>query len=591
MHAAGYYTAHIGKYLNGYGARGKTEVPPGWDEWFGSSTDAFSMYDYKLNCQAPAAPEPPNCGGTPDPVYPELHDYGHQWDDYKTDVETKLATDFIARNTADPNHPPFFLSVAPVTPHDNYAGGAEKQDGAKLSPIPPHRYAERFRNVPVPTPPPSTNAMSLTSPAYIRRQRFFGPRTKARIRELQRLRLASRTRRRRLVGTVVDALDVAGELNNTYIVFMSDNGYMLGEHRRQTGKIVPYEESIRVPLIIRGPGIPTSVHRSQLVGNVDWAPTIVDIAGATPNLKVDGLSLLPAARHNATLSRPLLFEEFLPATAAIEPYLGIRTGHWAYFRYFDGERELYDLSRDPHELNNRAQGRGKRCACAGSGSCSTNWNVARAEAAGPRRWPPARPQPSQSVGGADQALDAGLVDRLAQAVFERYLRLPAQQLLGPGDVGLADLGVVDGERLKDDLRARAGHLDHLLRQLQQRHLVRVADVDRQVRVGLHQRDQPLDQVVDVTEAARLAAVAEDRHRLVLQRLAQEGRDRPPVVRPHPRAVGVEDPHDARVDPLLAVVGHRQRLGVALGLVVDAARADRVDVAPVALGLRVDLGSP
>ena len=99
---------------------------------------------------------------------------------------------------------------------------------------------------------------------------------------------------------------------------------------------------------------------------------------------------------------------------------------------------------------------------------------------------------------------------------------------------------------------------------------------------------PADQVVDVAERARLAAVAEDRDRPVLQRLAQERRDRAAVVRAHPRAVGVEDPDDRRVDALLAVVGHRQRLGVALGLVVDAARADRVDVAPVVLGLRVDL---
>ena len=99
---------------------------------------------------------------------------------------------------------------------------------------------------------------------------------------------------------------------------------------------------------------------------------------------------------------------------------------------------------------------------------------------------------------------------------------------------------------------------------------------------------PADQVVDVAERPRLAAVAEDRDRPVGQRLAQEGRDRAAVVRAHPRAVRVEDPHDRRVDALLAVVGHRQRLGVALGLVVDAARADRVDVAPVVLGLRVDL---
>ena len=101
-------------------------------------------------------------------------------------------------------------------------------------------------------------------------------------------------------------------------------------------------------------------------------------------------------------------------------------------------------------------------------------------------------------------------------------------------------------------------------------------------------DQAADQVVDVAEAAGLGAVAEDGDRLALHRLADEGRDRAAVVRAHPRPVGVEDPDDRGVDALLAVVGHRQRLGVALRLVVDAAGADRVDVAPVGLRLRVHL---
>ena len=105
-------------------------------------------------------------------------------------------------------------------------------------------------------------------------------------------------------------------------------------------------------------------------------------------------------------------------------------------------------------------------------------------------------------------------------------------------------------------------------------------------VGVGQGDEPPDQVADEAEAAGLRAVAEDRDRLVGQRLAQEGGHRAAVVRAHAGAVGVEDPDDAGVHALLAQVGHRQGLGVALGLVVDAARADRVDVAPVVLGLRV-----
>ena len=106
--------------------------------------------------------------------------------------------------------------------------------------------------------------------------------------------------------------------------------------------------------------------------------------------------------------------------------------------------------------------------------------------------------------------------------------------------------------------------------------------------GLGERDQAADLVLDVAERARLRPVAEHGDRPVLERLAQERRDRAAVVRSHSRPIGVEDAHDRGVDALLAVVGHRQRLGVALGLVVDPAGADRVDVPPVALGLGMHL---
>src|SRR3954447_15724450 len=164
---------------------------------------------------------------------------------------------------------------------------------------------------------------------------------------------------------------------------------------------------------------------------------------------------------------------------------------------------------------------------------------------------------------ADQRLGAGLLDGALESFAEVDLGLPAQKLAGEADVGLADLRVVGGQRLIDDLRARLGDLDDRLGELEQRELVGVADVDRLMCAGLGEQDHPADQIVDVTERPRLRAVAEHRDRPVLQRLAQKRRDRPAVVGAHPRTVGVEDPHDRRVDALLAVIGHRQRLGVAL----------------------------
>src|SRR3990170_1463260 len=118
----------------------------------------------------------------------------------------------------------------------------------------------------------------------------------------------------------------------------------------------------------------------------------------------------------------------------------------------------------------------------------------------------------------------------AEPLVERDLRLPGQDLLRAGDVRLADLRVVDRQRLEDDLAAAAPDLEHLLRQLEQRELLRVADVHRQVLAALLQRDQAADQVVDVAEASGLGAVAEDGDRLALHRLADEGRDRGPRLR-------------------------------------------------------------
>ena len=175
-----------------------------------------------------------------------------------------------------------------------------------------------------------------------------------------------------------------------------------------------------------------------------------------------------------------------------------------------------------------------------------------------------------------------------QPVLEGDLRLPPQQLPGPCDVRLAHLRVVDRQRLEHDLARRAGGLDHLLRELEQRVLGWIADVDRQVLAAFGKQHQTPDEIVHVTEASRLRAIAKHRQRLVCVRLAHERRNCAAVVRPHPRSVGVEDAHDARVHALLAVVRHRQRLRVPLRLVVDAARADRVDVAPVRLRLRVHL---
>ena len=153
------------------------------------------------------------------------------------------------------------------------------------------------------------------------------------------------------VAEIVDALQTAGELANSVIVFTSDNGWMMGEHRIHAGKTVPYDESSRVPLIIRGPGFAPGASRGQLVANIDLAPTFADLADTTPGLDVDGQSLLPLSAEPSTWpSRTLVLEAGPKTIGGPDIYHGIRTDQYKYLRHSTGEVEFYDMAADPFEM-------------------------------------------------------------------------------------------------------------------------------------------------------------------------------------------------------------------------------------------------
>ena len=164
------------------------------------------------------------------------------------------------------------------------------------------------------------------------------------------------------VRKIIRQLRRAGELRNTYIIFNSDNGYMQGEHRVRSSKFLPYESSIRVPTVIRGPGIRQGRRLKGNTIDVDLAPTILDIADVPPGRVMDGISLLPAASGERSLPRrdvPIealrpLFLFFTPITAFDLPYYGVRTARYKYVRWSFDESELYDLRKDPDELVNLA---------------------------------------------------------------------------------------------------------------------------------------------------------------------------------------------------------------------------------------------
>jgi N-acetylglucosamine-6-sulfatase len=154
----------------------------------------------------------------------------------------------------------------------------------------------------------------------------------------------------RLVGRLVRILRERGELRNTYFVFTSDNGYLLGEHGL-TGKVLPYEESVRVPLVISGPGVRPGSRSRALVANVDLAPTIARITGALAERQMDGRSLLPLLHGRRRAIRHELLLEYLGDGRAFK---AIRTERYAFQRYREGGSELYDLRADPAELHNLA---------------------------------------------------------------------------------------------------------------------------------------------------------------------------------------------------------------------------------------------
>lgn len=175
--------------------------------------------------------------------------------------------------------------------------------------------------------------------------------------ELYRERLRSLLGVDEAIGRFVQKLTQLGELANTYIVFTSDNGYHLGQRRFMTGKFQIYEEDIRVPAFVRGPGVPANARRDHLVLNIDWAPTFTDLAGAAVPAQVDGQSLLPLLRRDAPAldawRKDFLVEIYRPGGEEVR---ALRTRTRTYAEYSTGARELYDLGVDPYQLRNLLAG-------------------------------------------------------------------------------------------------------------------------------------------------------------------------------------------------------------------------------------------
>jgi N-acetylglucosamine-6-sulfatase len=352
----GYRTAFFGKYLNEYPNQDDpTHVPPGWDEWYGK-LNGQQLYDYSINENGEEVP------------------YGSEEEDFYTDVLSGQATDFLRRRA--PEDQPFFMYVAPTAPHGP-ATPAERHEGAFADEEPPR--------------PPSFDEEDVSDkPSPINEAEHITEEQVSNIDDYYKQRLESMLAVDEMVASLIRELEEAGELENTYIFFTSDNGWFGGEHRVRTGKNRPYEESARVPLFVRGPGIEAGSETHKLAINTDFAPTFANLAGV--EFPADGRSLAPLLRGEESSSswRSSVLLEKLPQEDTSEEqkakkgkgeegkakkgkgkgkakkgkgknkggpggspaFEAVRSETHKYVEYENGERELYDLEADPYELEN-----------------------------------------------------------------------------------------------------------------------------------------------------------------------------------------------------------------------------------------------
>jgi N-acetylglucosamine-6-sulfatase len=356
LQSAGYQTVLVGKYLNGYpGREDQTYVPPGWDEWYARLSQG-GYYDYQINEN-----------GT-------VVSYGNAEEDYYTDVLASEANDYVRRAAGSSS--PFFMYLAPATPHGPF--------------VPAPRHENEYSDVKAPRPPSFDEPDVDDKPEWVRdlprleesaeettnageedtetgedttgiEEDTAGTDEESPVGTEETIDKAYRNRLRMLlsldemVAGLVDELRDAGELDNTYIFFTSDNGYHFGEHRINLGKRTVYEESVRIPLAVRGPGVPSGQTVEQMALNIDFAPTIAELAGVSTPAFVDGRSLAPFLEGTQpdTWRSAFLLEHYGGGNApqrSTPTYAAVRTGTYKYVEYASGEEELYDLSSDPYEL-------------------------------------------------------------------------------------------------------------------------------------------------------------------------------------------------------------------------------------------------
>jgi N-acetylglucosamine-6-sulfatase len=389
LQRSGYRTALIGKWLNGYGARdAHGEVPTGFSIWRGLlDVSAYDYFNFVMNrnghlkswgdsdfakklVRFAHIEVTPNPTGIPGVIKALTEQFGpapyHYWGthkpkDYSPDV-TGRTTERIVRSQRHARKP-FFVWWAPAAPHrEDVATTLMGRPGRDPRPAP--RYAKLSNRYRLPRPPNFNQADFSKMP-----QNMVDHAPVLTAKQIHQLQLDYEGRIGALravddhVKKLIGILRRTHQLRNTMIVFVSDNGWLQGQHRIPGDKFLPYEESLRVPLILRGPGVPKNATIHGQVSNVDFASTMVDLADAKAGRVQDGTSLMPTVRHPRKrpnwaieIEAPApLFEQDVPQNAWDRPYKGVRTDRYTYVVYKEsGDEELYDRQKDKWELDNVA---------------------------------------------------------------------------------------------------------------------------------------------------------------------------------------------------------------------------------------------
>ena len=327
--AAGYHTAMLGKYLNGYQPQ-SSAVAPGWNEW-DVAGNGYAGFNYDLNQNG------------------KVVHYANRPADYMTDVLSGAAVSFIKQQTSDT---PFMIEIATFAPHAPYT--------------PAPRDANAFPGLRAPRTPAFNAAPDANAPKWLAALSPLSEIDVAMIDNDFRKRAQSVLAIDAMIGELQQAVASIGAADNTYFVFSSDNGYHMGEHRMMPGKMTAYDTDIHVPLIVTGPGVPAGRIVEEIVQNIDLCPTFAELGFAAAPSSIDGRSLAPLL-HGETAEgwRTLALVEHrgpvrdltdpdLPGYRSGNPttYEAIRMATSLYVEYANGEKEYHDLVADPNELRN-----------------------------------------------------------------------------------------------------------------------------------------------------------------------------------------------------------------------------------------------